>query len=53
MSSRFFTMVFAAYVFLRTGLDKPGTDVMENIDPEKVPSIFLIDFERVRDVDAT
>ena len=45
-------MVIATYISLRTGLDLPVTDVMENIDPEKVSDIFRTDFEPLRDVDA-
>ena len=40
-------MVFPTLVFLRIGLDLPGTDVMENIDPEKVPYKFRMVFELV------
>ena len=53
MSLHFFTMVLATYLSLWNGLDQPSTDVMENIDPEKVPYMFRTDFKSVWYVDAT
>lgn len=45
-------MVFATYILSRFALDQPGTDVMEKIDPEKVPYMFRMDLKMVWDVDA-
>ena len=45
-------MIFIAYTFLRTGLDKVDTDVMKNIDLKEILSMFLIKFELVWNFDA-
>ena len=45
-------MVTATYISVRTGLDQLDTDVMENIDTEKVPDMFRTDFEPLGDIDA-
>ena len=40
-------MVLATYISLRISLNQPGTDVMENIDPEKVLYMFRTDSELI------